>query len=154
MIVMAAVVLVVMTGMTAAPPVWASGISPMGFLLVVLAFSLYAPEAMPAWLIALVSLLQDAAVGVPFGFSGMVALVAVAMLDKRARSYQRQAPYFVWAALAAFLAAGQLLTCFGAGLFGLKISWRSAGLSWMVTLPFIPVMQWLAARLVKQAGSM
>lgn len=146
---MAALFVLAMTGFTAAPPVWASGISPMGFFLALFVVSLYAPEAMPGWLIVLLSFPQDAALGAPFGFNGMVALIALIWIGRRARAYQRQAPWFVWLVLAAYLMLVQLLSAVAAGLLGLPVSLRSAGLSWLMTLPFIPVLQWFAQRSIK-----
>lgn len=149
MIVGAALFVLVMTGLTAAPPVWASGISPMGFLLALLLVALYEPGILPAWLIALLSLLQDAAVGAPYGFHGMVALLAVWLIERHARSYQRQSPWFVWAVLAAYLLGTQLIAYVLGGMFGLPVSMQSGGFSWLATLPFIPVLQWVMARITR-----
>ncbi len=151
--VLAALLAVAVIGFTSAPPVWASGVSPMGFFVVVLVVSLYQPQAMPAWLIVPLSLLNDAALGAPYGLSGMAALVAVMALGRRARSYQRQAPWFAWIAVMGYLGLAQLLLCVLAGLFGLPVSGRSAMLAWMVSAPFVPPLQWLVARASRATGA-
>lgn len=150
---MAALFVLVMTGFTAAPPIWASGISPMGFFLALFILSLYEPDILPGWLVVLLSFLQDVALGAPLGFNGMVALIALIWIGRRARAYQRQAPWFVWLVLAAYLLLVQLLSAVAAGLIGMPVSFRSAGLSWLMTLPFIPLLHWIAQRSMKHTTS-
>lgn len=148
---LSALFVLVMTGLASAPPVVSSGVSPMGFLLSVLLVVIYVPERMPPWLLAVLSLLADAAIGTPFGFHGMVALAITMLLERRARSYQRQSPWFVWMMLGAYLLLAQVLFCVLAGVFGLQVSLQSALYAWFATIPFVVPLQWLFARVVKPA---
>jgi hypothetical protein len=81
----------------------------------------------------------------------MVALSMTMLLERRARSYQRQSPWFVWMMLAAYLLLAQALFCVLAGLFGLQVSLQSALYAWLATIPFVVPLQWLFARVVKPA---
>ncbi len=149
MLIVAALLVTALTAMTAAPPIWTPGVSPLGFGLGVLVMVLYRPDAMPVWLVALLSLLKDAAMGTPFGFSGCAILIVLWFFAARARAYQRQSPWFVWLVLAAYLALLQAVECLLGGLFGFKLSYESALFAWMMSLPFIPVLQWLVARMAR-----
>ncbi len=152
MLLVSVLLIVVLTGLCSAPAVLSFGASPMGFFLGVLLVALYQPQLLPAWVIALLSLLQDVALGAPYGFHGMIALVAVMLFERRAKSYQRQAPWFVWAILALALALIQLVVCLLAGLFGMQVSIQTAAFAWVSTLPLVVLLQVVCARIFR-AGS-
>jgi cell shape-determining protein MreD len=143
---------ITLIGLSAAPPIWTGGVTPLGFFLIIIIISLYQPQALSPFVLVLLSLLQDAAVVSPFGFHGLIALLSLLLLGRVMETYQRQQFIVVTVVLAIILAVMQLLVCIVAGMMGVPVSVESALWSWLVTLPLIPLVQLFALRVILPLG--
>jgi len=147
--VVAGMVVLLLTAFSAMPPVVA-GVSPMGFLLGVLLFALVAPGTMPVVVIVALSLVADTMLGAPLGLHGLVALIVVLVGRRYGRVIPKQRLGVMVLKVALLLLVAQLVMCGLLLVLGSGVSWMSALLSWLVTLPLVPVVGWMVLRMTGQ----
>jgi hypothetical protein len=146
MVAIPAVVTLVLTALSAAPVVVMGGVAPMGFFACVIAFALTGGRGMPAWLVGVLSLVADTMLGVPLGAHGVVAMVLLMLARRYGRVVARQQMLTEWVAMVAALLLAQGMLCAVLWLFDHPVGMASAGASWLLTLPLVPLLWWGAER--------
>lgn len=149
--VLAAAIILLLSGFSASVPVFAGGFTPMLFVLSVFMITLYAPHALPSFLLVLLSLIYDAFIGRALGLTGVSCLVVVVFSQQMRRALIRQPLHVVWLTLAAMLALQQIIVVAILLALSLSYSLESAFTAWAFTLVFIPLLQPLFARVFRNS---
>lgn len=139
-------VTLLLTALSAAPVMVMGGVAPMGFLVCVVAFALTGGRGMPAWLVGGLSLVADTMLGVPLGAHGVVAMVLLMLARRYGRVVARQQMLTEWVAMAAALLMAQVMLCAVLWVFDYPVGLQSAGASWLLTLPLVPLLWWVGER--------
>lgn len=147
----AAAIVVLLSGFSASIPVFAGGFTPLMFILSVFIITLYAPEAMPSILLIILSLIYDAFIGTALGLTGFSCLVVLLFSQRMRRALVRQPTHVVWLTLAAMLGLQQIMVLAMLLALSQSYSLQSAFTSWAFTLVFIPLLQPILARVFRQA---
>ena len=146
-----ALLILLLTLGAATPPLLAYGLTPMGFLLGLAALTCASNAKLSLWVMLGLSLLADSLSGNPLGIHGVTALLMLAPLERYARNLPNQPVMTQSLTIAAALLLMQIAMLLGLLATGHNIAWQSAAGSWLITLPLIPLVVWIARHFTTRA---